>query len=123
MTRIVNDVPPYMIVEGNPSRVRGYNETGMRRWGLTDKKVQAVRQAYRLLFSQRAENSGRVMNLRLAEVEANVEMTDEVRHLCHSIGRSMHDGVFGRYLEHTRRDTDRDREGYYRRRAAGENLS
>ncbi len=58
LTRIVADVPPFMIVEGNPSRVRAFNETGMRRWGFDDGQVRGVREAYRLLFGSRAEGSG-----------------------------------------------------------------
>jgi UDP-N-acetylglucosamine acyltransferase len=123
LTRIVNDVPPYMIVEGNPSRVRGFNETGMKRWGFTEEQIQAIRRAYRLLFSRQAENSGRVMKTRLTEVEGSVTTTDEVSHLCQSISRSLQDGVYGRYLEHARRDSDQDRSAYYSRRASEEPTS
>lgn len=36
MNRIVHDVPPYLLVEGNPARVRTLNQVGLKRAGLVD---------------------------------------------------------------------------------------
>jgi acyl-[acyl carrier protein]--UDP-N-acetylglucosamine O-acyltransferase len=38
MTRMVQDVPPYMILEGHPSRVRGVNVVGLQRGGYTTRR-------------------------------------------------------------------------------------
>jgi len=113
LTRIVADVPPYMIVEGNPSRIRGFNETGMRRWGFNQEQIKAVREAYRILFRQRGEQYGSSLLDRLAILEQRPDVNGEVRYLCESIRRSLHDGIYGRYREVHRQDTDRDREAYY----------
>lgn len=113
LTRIVADVPPFMIVEGNPSRVRGFNETGMRRWGYKPEQIKAVRDAYRTLFSQKAETSGFSMTERLSKLDARCEGNGEVHYLCESIRRSLHEGVYGRQLERLRRDTDADRQRFY----------
>lgn len=50
LSRIVQDVPPYMITEGNPSSVRSVNLVGLKRNGLTDDEVGAIKQAYRLVY-------------------------------------------------------------------------
>ncbi|MFW5798106.1 MAG: acyl-ACP--UDP-N-acetylglucosamine O-acyltransferase [Planctomycetota bacterium] len=50
LTRIVHDVPPYMITEGNPSKVRAVNVVGMQRGGFDETVVEQMREAYRLLF-------------------------------------------------------------------------
>lgn len=54
MTRIDRDVPPYMLVEGNPARVRSLNQVGLRRAGLTTedegKMFQALKKAFRILY-------------------------------------------------------------------------
>jgi UDP-N-acetylglucosamine acyltransferase len=113
LTRIVADVPPYMIVEGNPSRIRSFNETGMRRWGYTDDQIRSVREAYRTLFSQRAVTRGGSLQERLARLEAREDLNGEVRHLCESVRRSLDDGVYGRWLERNRRDSDVDRRSFY----------
>lgn len=113
LTRIVADVPPYMIVEGNPSRVRGFNETGLRRWGFDEGQIKGVREAYRILFSPRAENFGASMLERITQLENRPQANGEVRYLCASIRRSLHEGVFGRQLESHRRDTEEDRRAFY----------
>ncbi len=118
LTRIVVDVPPFMIVEGNPSSVRGFNERGMRRWGFTDDQIRGVREAYLLLFSQRADRQGRSMLDRLNELERRADLNGEVRYLCSSMRRSFSEGVYGRQLEGHRRDSDADRRSFYGRTGA-----
>lgn len=113
LTRIVADVPPFMIAEGNPSRVRGFNERGMLRWGHTEEQVMSVREAYRTLFSRkRGQEAGSLLD-RLAVVENWTTISDEVRHLCNSIRNSLDHGIYGRHLERLRRDTDADRQAFY----------
>jgi UDP-N-acetylglucosamine acyltransferase len=48
MTRITRDVPPFMLVDGNPPRVRGLNKVGLQRNGVED--TAALKAAYRLLY-------------------------------------------------------------------------
>jgi len=48
-TKIVQDVPPYMIADGNPAEVRGINQVGLERRGFTAEEIRALREAYRLL--------------------------------------------------------------------------
>jgi len=50
MTRVRQDVPPFMIVEGNPTRVRGPNVVGLRRAGVDTEGIEIIRQAYRFLY-------------------------------------------------------------------------
>lgn len=115
LTRIVADVPPYMIVEGNPSRIRSFNETGMRRWGMSEDQIRRVREAYRVLFSPKADEYGASLLDRLATLEGRIDLNGEVRYLCESIRRSLNEGIYGRQLERHRRDSDADRQSYYGR--------
>jgi UDP-N-acetylglucosamine acyltransferase len=48
-TKIVQDVPPYMIADGNPAEVRGINQVGLERRGFSPEEIRALREAYRLL--------------------------------------------------------------------------
>lgn len=52
MSRINRDVPPYLLIEGNPASVRGLNRVGLRRSGITDESAvfQDLKRAYRLLY-------------------------------------------------------------------------
>jgi UDP-N-acetylglucosamine acyltransferase len=51
LSGITRDVPPFMIVDGHPHIVRGVNRIGLKRRGFNDAQLEALRTAYRLLFS------------------------------------------------------------------------
>jgi UDP-N-acetylglucosamine acyltransferase len=50
LSRVVRDVPPFMISEGDPTRCRGVNVVGLRRNGFTDEALEALQNAYRKVF-------------------------------------------------------------------------
>lgn len=49
-SKIVQDVLPFFITDGNPARLRGVNSVGLRRGGFTEDERRALKDAYRLLF-------------------------------------------------------------------------
>ncbi|MEX8193219.1 acyl-ACP--UDP-N-acetylglucosamine O-acyltransferase [Comamonas guangdongensis] len=51
-SHISQDVPPFMMVDGNPLAVRGFNMEGLRRRGFTPERLGAVKQMHRLLYRQ-----------------------------------------------------------------------
>jgi UDP-N-acetylglucosamine acyltransferase len=63
-SRVVKDIPPFMIAEGNPTRIRGLNVVGMRRLGLTPQVRAEIRQAYRLLYRSRLNISQALERMR-----------------------------------------------------------
>jgi UDP-N-acetylglucosamine acyltransferase len=52
-TKIVQDVPPFMIVDGNPAEVRGVNLVGLERRGFSPDAIRALKEAYRILYRAR----------------------------------------------------------------------
>jgi len=52
MSGIENDVIPYGSVMGNRARLSGLNIVGLRRRGFDRETIQALRNAYRLMFAQ-----------------------------------------------------------------------
>jgi UDP-N-acetylglucosamine acyltransferase len=44
------DVPPYVMVAGNPAVPHGVNAEGLRRRGFTDEQIRHIREAYRVLY-------------------------------------------------------------------------
>lgn len=48
-TKIVQDVAPFMIADGNPAELRGINQVGLERRGFDNAVVRSLRDAYRLL--------------------------------------------------------------------------
>jgi UDP-N-acetylglucosamine acyltransferase len=53
LTRLIRDVPPYVVVEGNPSKVRKINRVGLERAGYAQDDIEPLRSAYRRLFRSR----------------------------------------------------------------------
>ena len=49
---VAQDVPPYMMVDGNPLAVRGFNIEGLRRRGFDSTRIGAVKQMHRLLYRE-----------------------------------------------------------------------
>ena len=50
MSRIDRDIPPYVLVAGNPARVRSLNLIGLQRRGYGEEDMATLKQAYRLLY-------------------------------------------------------------------------
>lgn len=48
-TKIVQDVAPFMIADGNPAELRGVNQVGLERRGFSSEDTRLLREAYRLL--------------------------------------------------------------------------
>lgn len=49
-TKIVQDVPPYFIADGNPAQCRTINQIGLQRREFPDTTIQALKQALRTLY-------------------------------------------------------------------------
>ena len=48
---VQKDIPPFMIANGHPAAVRGVNRNGLRRRGFNEQQLEALKTAYKLLFS------------------------------------------------------------------------
>jgi UDP-N-acetylglucosamine acyltransferase len=49
---VSQDVPPYMLVDGNPLAVRGVNVTGLKRRDFSDARIAVVRKMHKLLYRE-----------------------------------------------------------------------
>lgn len=88
-SRTSRDVPPYCIVDGDHT-VRGLNLVGLKRAGFTAAQIRPLQDAVRLLFFRRGNLSKAV-----AQVEAEVPLTPEVRHLLDFIKASQRGVAMG----------------------------
>jgi UDP-N-acetylglucosamine acyltransferase len=82
-TKIVQDVPPYMIADGNPAEVRGINQVGLERRGFQPEDSRALREAYRLLYRSN-------LNVKQAceKIASDHSGPEVIRHLLDFIGSS-----------------------------------
>ncbi|MFM2164278.1 MAG: Acyl-[acyl-carrier-protein]--UDP-N-acetylglucosamine O-acyltransferase [Planctomycetota bacterium] len=102
LARVSKDVPPYMIVEGSPARIRGHNHIQMTRRGMSEPAIEAVRTAYRRLFCE----AGASMSARIQELREEFAEIAQVHEVCDALVASAA-GVHGRALESHRPDDKR----------------
>jgi UDP-N-acetylglucosamine acyltransferase len=50
MSRVIHDVPPYMLIDGLPARPRCVNVVALKRNNFSPEEIRALAEAYRLLF-------------------------------------------------------------------------
>ncbi|MBI1619528.1 acyl-ACP--UDP-N-acetylglucosamine O-acyltransferase [Aquamicrobium zhengzhouense] len=75
---VVGDVIPYAMAVGNRATLHGYNVVGLKRAGLSRSQLQAMRAAYRMLFSSEgtvAENAEAVRQA-YSDIPQVVEILD-----------------------------------------------
>ena len=75
-TKVVQDVAPYVIVDGNPAEARTINKVGLERNGVPEGAQAALRQAYKILF-----RDGLTTSNALARIESELPPLPEVKHL------------------------------------------
>lgn len=49
-TKLVQDLPPYVMASGNPAAPHGINSEGLKRRGFSPESVMAIRRAYKTLY-------------------------------------------------------------------------
>jgi UDP-N-acetylglucosamine acyltransferase len=75
-SKVVQDVPPFMLVDGNPAKTRTVNKVGLERNGVPEETQAALRQAFKILFRE-----GLTIPNSLARIEKDVALVPEVQHL------------------------------------------
>lgn len=49
---VIKDVPPYLMVAGNPAKSHGLNVEGLRRHDFSSDSIQSLKRAYKVIFRQ-----------------------------------------------------------------------
>jgi UDP-N-acetylglucosamine acyltransferase len=75
-SKIVQDVVPFMVVDGNPAETRSINKVGLDRHGIADATQRYLRQAYKILFREGL----RIPNA-LDRIERELPPLPELEHL------------------------------------------
>jgi UDP-N-acetylglucosamine acyltransferase len=71
-TAVSQDVPPFMLVDGNPMAVRGFNIVGLRRRDFSPERIAAVKQMHKLLYRE-----GRTLDDARQAIEALAQQAPE----------------------------------------------
>jgi UDP-N-acetylglucosamine acyltransferase len=75
-SKVVQDVPPYMMVDGHPGETRTINKIGLERNNVSAESQAALRQAFKILFRE-----GLTIPNALARIEAELPALPEIQHL------------------------------------------
>lgn len=60
-TKVVQDVPPFTIADGNPAAIRGINQIGLQRRGFEAEEINFLRRAYKRIFLKKDTNLSEAM--------------------------------------------------------------
>lgn len=105
-TRCINDIPPFMVAEGNPYAIRGVNSTGLSRRGFSDDTIAALKDAWKRLYRRKNTGSAGTTAAALEALEDAYPHDACILALVAHIRRSA-EGTFGRYRESFRHDNPR----------------
>ena len=75
MSKLVQDVVPYTIVDGHPAKVVGLNNVGISRAGIPLESRRLIKKAYKILY-----RSGLSLPEAIAVIEQEVDSCEEVEH-------------------------------------------
>lgn len=82
-SKVVQDVPPYMLADGNPAVTRTVNKVGLDRNKISEEAQGALKQAYKILFREKLT----IPNA-LARIESDLPPLPEIKHLLQFIRKS-----------------------------------
>ena len=72
-SKLAQDIPPFLLVDGNPCRPHGLNSVGLKRAGFDRGTIRVLRRAYGIVFE-----SDKHIGTALEEIESWPEMVPEI---------------------------------------------
>lgn len=79
VSKVVQDVPPYMIADGNPATIRTINKVAIQRAGFADVQIDAVKSIHRLLYRSGLNRTQAVEELQKREDSGSPEVLAMIR--------------------------------------------
>jgi len=73
--KVVQDVPPYMMADGNPAECRSVNKVGLERNGVTEEVQRSLREAFKIVF-----RAGLTVSNALDRVSRELPQSKELEH-------------------------------------------
>jgi UDP-N-acetylglucosamine acyltransferase len=73
MTKLTQDLPPFVLVDGNPATPRGINQIGMQRHNVPADSISVLKNAFRLLYHESLSTRQAVERIR-AELQSCPEL-------------------------------------------------
>lgn len=84
-SKVIQDIPPFMLVEGNPAQVRGINSIGLQRRGIAAEAQSEIKKAFKLIFESGHNTAEAAKEIKkrlrpLPEIEQIIAFLEEESH-------------------------------------------
>ncbi len=75
-SKVTQDIPPFMLVDGNPAQVRGINSVGLERRGISVEAQSEIKKAFKTIYQSK-------LNTREAieEIKKKLRPLEEIKHI------------------------------------------
>lgn len=87
-SKIVQDIPPFMLAEGNPAEVRGINSIGLQRRGLSQEVVAEIKKAFKLIYETK-QSTEKIVE----ELKKRLRPLEEINHLIAFLEKESQRGI------------------------------
>jgi len=74
-SKVVQDIPPYMMADGNPAVTRSINKVGLERNSVSEESQRALREAFKIVF-----RAGLTVGNALDKVSIELPQSKELTH-------------------------------------------
>lgn len=88
--RVTKDVPPYVLAGSEPLSFNGLNIIGMKRRNFTQRTIDIVETAYKLIYGSQLN-----VSQALEKIKSDLPFTEEIKHIIEFIEKSKR-GIIGR---------------------------
>ena len=82
-SKIVQDIPPFMIADGNPAEIRGVNLVGLERRNYPAESVKLIKEAFRLIYRSKYNT-----RQALEAVRKELPQSEEIREIVEFIEKT-----------------------------------
>jgi len=87
-SKVVQDIPPFMLVDGSPAEAKGINLIGMQRRGLSQEAIVEVKKAFKLIYESKRSTEDIVSDLK-----KRLRPLDEVNYLIDFLAKESKRGI------------------------------
>jgi len=75
-SKVIQDIPPFMLFDGNPGFVRGLNIIGMQRRGLSEEAISEIKKCFKIIYMSRSSTRQAI-----DEIKKKVKSLEEVEQI------------------------------------------
>lgn len=75
-SKVVQDIPPFSTCDGHPTKVYGLNLIGLKRTGISEENISALKLAFKFLFRE-----GLSIPHAIEKIQKEIHETPEIKHL------------------------------------------